>query len=69
MFHEYFTMSAFHCHLYYFFLYSICHTPTTLKLLSKMSNETFIQFHILENITVGNLNTKYIEVYKVSVVL
>ena len=70
MFHEYFIMSAFHCHLYYFFFWhSICHTPTVLKLLSKMSNEIFIQFHILENITVGNLNTKYIEVYKVSVVL
>ena len=34
-----------------------------------MSNEIFIQFHILENITVCNLSTKYIEFYKVSVVL
>lgn len=43
--------------------------PATVKLLSKMSNEIFIQFHILEKITVGNLNIKYIEFYKVSVVL
>lgn len=33
-----------------------------------MSNEIFIQFHILEKITIGNLNIKYIEFYKVSVV-
>lgn len=39
------------------------------ELLSKMSNEIFIQFHILEKITVGNLNIKYIEFYKVSVLL
>lgn len=39
------------------------------ELLSKMSNEIFIQFHILEKITVGNLNIKYTEFYKVSVVL
>ena len=34
----------------------------------KMSNEIFIQFHILEKITIGNLNIKYIEFYKVSAV-
>lgn len=43
--------------------------PCYLELLFKMSNEIFIQFHILEKITVGNLNIKYIEFYKVSVVL
>lgn len=52
-----------------FLWHSICHTLATVKLLSKMSNEIFIQFHILEKITVGNLNIKYIEFYKVSVVL
>lgn len=40
-----------------------------LERLSKMSNEIFIQFHILEKIKVGNLNIRYIEFYKVSVVL
>lgn len=39
-----------------------------LRASFKMSNEIFIQFHILEKITIGNLNIKYIEFYKVSVV-
>lgn len=67
--HEYFTTSASQCHLYYcFFGNSICHS-LLLWASPKMSNEIFIQFHILEKITIGNLNIKYIEFYKVSVVL
>lgn len=43
--------------------------PCCFVLHFKMSNEIFIRFHILEKITVGNLNIKYIEFYKVSIVL
>lgn len=61
-------MSESQCHLYCYFFDTAYAIPCYTELF-KMSNEIFIQFHILEKITVGNLNIKYIEFYKVSVIL
>lgn len=66
--YEYLTVSGSQCHMYYSLLDIACPIPLLLW-ASIMSNEILIQFHILEKITVGNFNLKYIKFYKVSVVL